>query len=312
MKKVINLKQLLSFVLVMALLAFNPKEAKSCIEPDPATLITVTTNYSEDLTEIAIILGNLKFMEEEPNVFCSCALANYTGFWSHLEYVAFVYTGTNTPYPNMPVWESTEPVDAAWEGAYPSLGEWEGFISEVINDGLTPDDDVELVIRASTPPGYFVEVSGLDTLLLQSNLGTDAWDVVAGELVDDHQGVRNIGTDNSSKVFNEVSDDYFSNLDEGITSNTVEVISSLPFEVSPNPSKGAVTLKYSLEKATVVSVNLRDLSGRLVYSKPKEQQSDGNQQMILDVPEGMLPGGLYFVEILSEDRRGYQKLVIGN
>ena len=101
MNKNINPKRyvFLSLILSLSFLSINLNSAKACI--DPETLITVNTNFNEELTEIAIVLGNLKFMEEEPNVFCSCALGNITNVFTYLEYVAFVETGTTNPYPNI-------------------------------------------------------------------------------------------------------------------------------------------------------------------------------------------------------------------
>lgn len=309
MKKVNNLRfrGIIPFLLVLDLLAINPPEAKSCI--DPETVITVKTNYSADLSEIAIVLGNLKFMEEEPNVFCSCALSSYTDFFTHLEYVAFVETGTTTPYPNMEPWTNTTQADAAWEATAPGSGDWSGFIAEVINSGLGPDDDVELIIRASIPPGYFVEVSDIDTMLVLSQLGTDAWDPVTEDLFADHQGIRNLKYDNSSLTYEEVSDDYFTNLDEGITSSVGEPRNILAFDLSPNPTKGSILLRYDLKTASAVSVHLRDLVGRLIYALPVEQQTGGQQEVLVNIPNGVLQNGIYIVELISDQQQGYRKIV---
>ena len=312
MKTNINLKMqtITSLLLILSFFSINPPEAKACV--DPETIITVKTNYSSDLTEIAIVLGNLKFMEEEPNVFCSCALGGYTDFFTHLEYVAFVQTGTTTPYPNMEPWTNTVPADDAWNAAASGFGDWGGFIAEVINSGLGPDDDVELIIRASTPPGYFVEVSDMDTTLVLSYLGTDAWDPVAEDLFADHQGVRNIGNDNSSITYVEVSDDYFTSLDEGITSTTDDIRNDLSFDLSPNPTNGAFLVKYNLNESSSVTVNLRDITGRVIYAHPSKEQPDGRQELLIDIPEGVLQNGIYVVEIFSDTQRGYQKLLISN
>ena len=143
-------------------------------------------------------------MNEQPNVFCSCALGNITDFFTNLDYVAFVEGGTTIPYPNMEPWENISAADLAWQNAQPNINNWSGFIAEVINNGLGPQDEVELIIRASTPQGYFLNVNDIDSTLSLSYLGTDAWDPVEEDLIADHQGVRNIGNDNSSKVFNQM------------------------------------------------------------------------------------------------------------
>ncbi len=312
MKKINKLKMqtITSLLMILSFFSIKPPEANACV--DPETLITVETKYSTDLTEIAIVLGNLKFMEEEPNVFCSCALGGYTDFFTHLEYVAFVATGTTTPYPNMEPWTNSTQADDAWDTAASGYGDWSGFIAEVINSGLGPDDDVELIIRASIPPGYFVTVNDMDTTLVLSYLGTDAWDPVEEDLFADHQGVRNIGSDNSSITYEEVSDDYFTSLDEGITSAIGVIRNDLSFDLNPNPTNGAFLLKYNLNASSDVTVSLRDITGRLVYVHPREQQPDGRQEMLIDIPEGVLQSGIYVIEVFSDTQRGYQKLLISN
>jgi len=309
MKKINNLKirEIASFLLLLGFLGINPPEAKSCIDPD--TVITVHTDYSADFTEIAITLGNLKFMEEDPNVFCTCALSSYTDFFTNLEYVAFVETGTMTPYENMEPWTNTPAVDAAWQDGFSNYGNWSGFIAEVINNGLGPNDDVELVIRASTPPGYFVNVTEIDSIVGLSYLGTDAWDPVAEELFADHTGLRLLGSDNSSYTMTEESDDFFTLLDQGILASYSEPQNVLSFDLSPNPNNGSFLLKYNLENAASVDVNIRDVTGRLVYSMPTKQQSDGRQEVLVDVPKVALLNGLYIVEIISDRQQGYQKVV---
>ena len=310
MNKPIYLKRssFLSLILFFTFLAITPKEGKACIDPD--TVITVTTNYNSEFTEVVIILGNLKLMTEQPNVFCSCALGGYTDFFTHLEYVAFVEAGTTIPYQNMDPWENTASADDAWDNSQPIPGNWSGFIAEVINNGLAPQDDVELIIRASTPPGFFVSVGDLDSTLVLSYLGTDAWDPINEELFEAHQGVRNLGINNSSSVFVEKADSYFTELDEAIISKTTEPQNLISISVSPNPSYGSFYLDYNLKEASYIDVNIRDLNGRLLYSEPLGQQPSGPQKQFIDIPRGLLNNGLYLIEMASDVESSYLKLLI--
>jgi len=310
MKKLNTFRLLPTFILLLSLMFVFPKQGKACVDPD--TIITVTLNFSADMQEIAIVLGNLKFMEEAPNVICSCALGSYSDFYTNLEYVAFVHTGTNTPYPNFDLWESPNAADDAWSNSQPSFSGWDGYISTVINDGLGPEDDVELVIRASVPAGYFVLVSEIDSTLALSYLGTDAWDPVTQDLMADHQGVRNLYFDASSVELNEVSDSYFAQLDNDITSSTNAPEQKLSFEVQPNPNNGSFLLKYELEEGGNTMINLRDMMGRLVHSESMGQQSGGQQHVLMDLPKGVLQNGVYIVEIVSDDVRGYHKMLVSN
>lgn len=285
----------------------NLQEAKACIDPD--TVITLTTRYSEDFSEIEIRLGNLKLMSEEPNTFCSCALSSFSDFFTHLEYVAFVDSGTNIVYQNMAAWNNTTEADNAWDAAQAGFGAWTGFIGEVINGGLAPEDNVELIIRASTPPGFFVDVVELDSSLSFSYLGTDAWDPGEQILIGAHPGVRNIGLDNSSKVFEEKPLSYFDELDNGILSNNKEVRNDIIFETFPNPFQDNILVKYNLKEPSTVQFNIRDIQGKLIFTEEVDQLSIGNHSQSIFVPSGVLEQGMYLLEIRTEYGIGVQKIL---
>ena len=288
---------------------FKAENAQSCIDPD--TVITVTANYNSEFTEVELRLGNLKLMTEAPNRFCSCALGSFSEFFTYLEYVAFVNTGTNTPYPNMAPWENTQAVDDAWNNALPSYGDWTGFIGDVINGGLAPQDDVELIIRASTPPGLYVSVSELDSMLSFSYLGTDAWNPDEEDLFADHQGIRNLRSDISSIEYNEVDDAYFTALDNAILTKTNDVEPLQTFEVNPNPIDQYFQITYSLREASDVQIRLLDLNGKLVYRQSRLQQVAGLHQMTIQLSEGVLQKGMYILEVAGKNERGIQKIVSG-
>lgn len=304
----ISSKTIFQCALLLLFLAFLPKEGKSCIDPD--SLVTVTANYNMEFTEVEIRLGNLRLMTEQPNVFCSCALSDFTGFFTYLEYVAFVESGTNTTFPNMAPWENTGAADAAWNNAQPAIGNWQGFIAEVINGGLAPTDDVELIIRASTPPGLYVSVTELDSTLQFAYLGTDAWNPIDQNLFADHQGLRNLGSDNSSLVFNEVADEYFTNLDNDILSDVKDVEQQLTFSIQPNPTDGAFQVKYALKQAAESQVNLYDITGQLIYTQTNDFQTPGQHSLLVNLPDGLLKNGMYLVEIVGTRESGVQKLMV--
>lgn len=290
---------------------FLPNKVEACIDPD--TVITVTANYNADFTEVAIVLGNLKFMTEAPNVFCSCSLASFSDFFTNIEYVAFVETGTTTPYPNMEPWENTSDADAAWNNSYPnSYGNWTGFIAEVINNGLGPSDDVELIIRASTPPGYFVSVSQIDSTLAFSYLGTDAWSPVDLALLGDHTGIRNLGSDNSSYVLVEKDNAFFEDLDGTILSTHSNDSNIQDLLISPNPNSGSFELTYSLYEASTVEFRLYDISGRLIYRKKEMPQSEGIIRASIQLPKEEISNGLYLFKILSENDHVIKKVFISS
>jgi len=262
-----------------------------------------------DFTEIEVRLGNLKFMTEQPNVYCSCALGSYDEFFTHLEYVAFVLSGTNTVYPNMEPWQNTAAANTAWNNAQPNFGEWNGFIAQVINGGLGPMDDVELVIRAATPPGYFFDVAGIDSTLSRSNLGTDAWNPTTQELLEDNQGVRDLKYGNTINAYNQVSDDYFVELDGDILLDVGSPQNQLDFSIGPNPFSNVLHLKYDLTHSSQVKILIYDISGQLVLHSVEGLQQEGRQSISLAIPEGILRKGIYLVEIQSQFEKGIQKIL---
>ncbi len=290
---------------LLSIFIFSYTIATACV--DPETVITVQTNYSEDLTDVEIRLGNLKFMTEAPNVFCSCALQHPDDIYTNMEYVAFVYTGTNDIYMN--TWENLPTADDAWETAIGSPN-WAAYVTEVINSGLSTNDDVELVIRATIPVGYVVNVTELDTVLVaQTNLGTDAWDTENETLLLDHTGLHDLGN-NSGETFTLVSDDYFTELDDAILSSNENINVISTFEISPNPMQNEFKMTYDLRFTSSVQLTIYDLNGKLIYTQDMGSQNAGYQAMRVNLPTGILQKGLYILAIESEKERHREKIII--
>jgi hypothetical protein len=201
-------------------------QANACIDPD--SVPTVHTNYDTTMIgtcsyadKIEIRLSNLRMMNESPNKICACALSSFASLFSNLQYVAFVDSGTNNPYNGFAGFQNDQAYDAAWNTSQSAFGGWSGFIADVINGGLQADDPVEMVIRAMAPPNTLVAIDSfcVDTLLTfrleESNLGTDAWDPIAADLDESHQGVRGL----ENPTLSQVSEAYFTALDDAILNN---------------------------------------------------------------------------------------------
>ena len=52
------------------------------------------------------------------------------------------------------------------------------------------------------------------------------------------------------------------------------------------------------------------LTGRLVYSKSFGHQSDGDQNLSVNLPKKAINNGLYLIEIISNFENGYLKLLV--
>lgn len=307
MKKFIYNTFTVAFSMLLAFLSFAPN-ADACV--DPNTLITTTVNFSDDFTEIEVRLGNLKFETEQPNVFCSCALASYDGVFTNPNYIAFVLAGTNTPYGNFDEWGNTSEADDAWSTEYPGYPDWTGYIAEVINAGLSTDDEVELVIRASTPPGTYAVQSDLDSSMFLTTLGTDMWLPDEMTMAFDHTGIRNLRNDVSSFTMNEMSMDYFEQLDNGILSADIEINSpTFNLDIFPNPVAEQLSVSFNLPKTATVNLSIRDISGKLIANLYQEKLPEGEQRIPLEVAAILSENNLYLLEIEVDGIKGVRKFV---
>jgi len=296
----LNRKILITGIVFILLNTIFITKTDACVDPD--TIITVTVNYNESLTEIEIRLDNMKLHTETPNTFCSCALGSYTDFYSNLKYVAFMKDGTDELYPNFTPWTNESEVDNAWNISQPNNGDWAGYIAEVINNGLTINESVELVIRASLPPGTLVAVSELDSILSISWLGTDEWDDSNNTLSEDHQGVRNLRNDNSSFEINLVTDDYFNSLDGIILSDDEFEKLENSIKINPNPFSDFIHINLELEKDYSTIIQLLDINGRVKKEIYQGKFYSGQQSLEIPIHKQNLPPGIYFIRIEMNDK----------
>jgi len=81
------------------------------------------------------------------------------------------------------------------------------------------------------------------------------------------------------------------------------------FELMPNPADAAGSqLRFELEKASPVQLQLRDLAGRLVHSQNLGYRSSGAHQVLLSV-QG-LASGTYLLSLQTAGKIGTTKLII--
>lgn len=87
-----------------------------------------------------------------------------------------------------------------------------------------------------------------------------------------------------------------------------ELAENFVFQLQPNPTRDMVSVSFSLEQPSVVSLDLYDLSGSLL-KQVETQLGSGQQDIRLDLED--LPAGMYMMRAATDDRVGMQKLVIG-
>ncbi len=85
--------------------------------------------------------------------------------------------------------------------------------------------------------------------------------------------------------------------DEGGLRTSAASDTQLPplFTLSPNPSPGTLLIRYSLEQAASVAVELRDPAGRLLDVALRTQQAAGIHTYSLDA--GALASGVYYCHL---------------
>gem|GEM_PF-3338198 len=84
---------------------------------------------------------------------------------------------------------------------------------------------------------------------------------------------------------------------------------NINLEVSPNPFKQQTNIKYQLPNATPLSIQLRDINGKLVQEiLPTSSQQAGIHQLILDATP--FPTGVYFLQLQTNKRVLTKKLII--
>ncbi len=152
------------------------------------TFVTVTCYYDTvDYSDIVIVVSNFDLFGSSPNHFCSCGVNNYTNLFTDITYVAFVDSGTTDPVVGFEPWTPSSPAVSAWNTAL--QGNWSGFVAEVGASGLPNADPVELIVKASLPPGYYFSL--LDSQLTVTQIGSDEWDPVNQTLSQGHMHITN-------------------------------------------------------------------------------------------------------------------------
>ncbi|MCD4730487.1 MAG: T9SS type A sorting domain-containing protein, partial [Bacteroidales bacterium] len=79
------------------------------------------------------------------------------------------------------------------------------------------------------------------------------------------------------------------------------------FEVYPNPTKSESIISYYLEEESVVSIDIFDVTGKLVNSLVNRVQPKGNKHQLLDISS--FPEGIYFLRLDSGNETVTKKII---
>lgn len=109
----------------------------------------------------------------------------------------------------------------------------------------------------------------------------------------------------------DVNDREILNADEtavGTPTSIKEFASIDRLAVYPNPSNGDVTISYNANDAVNVTVEIVDITGKVVFSEALGNVSVGEQNLSLDLQS--FNSGFYFVNIKTNTEVTSQKLTI--
>ncbi|MEO0473332.1 MAG: T9SS type A sorting domain-containing protein, partial [Bacteroidota bacterium] len=273
--------------------------------------VVIIVNHDTLLSEVEIRFSNLRLMTEAPNKVCTCALTSFSNIFTNLLYVVFVDSGTNNPYPNFAQWGLDQGASNAWDAAENVGVGWDGFVSDVINNGLA-DDAVELVVRAGLPAGYTLVF--LDSAVSSIYMGTDEYDATNAQLVGSHRGVRFSGNHGRTITAQPVS--YFEGLDSTITdffTTSLEVESPLAkLEVAPNPFSESFSVSFIATRSMDLQMELLDVNGRMIRQIGVEKVGLGFHKSQFDASQWNLSAGVYFLRMRGQGLNEVRKLVYLN
>ena len=310
------------------LLAFSTPITKACIPPDSVVHVivkydTLNTVPCPTIKEVEVRLSNLRLMNEAPNKVCNCALTGISNVFTNLQYIAFVDSGTNNPYQGFQAWNDNAMASTAWNNAHSNPNGWSGYVANVTNSGLSANDPVEMIIRATAPPNVTLyadsscTTDALDNMIRTAQLGTDEWDPINNELKASHQGIRTLNGDlnGGTHIYTLVTHAYFTQLDDDILNNiptgSIESIGQNErLVVFPNPVDDQFDITYSLDKTSNVIIELHDLLGKKIITiyegnLDKGQHVAGVDRRLLNVKSGV-----YVVSIKTDYETISKRIVL--
>lgn len=106
----------------------------------------------------------------------------------------------------------------------------------------------------------------------------------------------------------DMSDSVITFIGGGVAEGTHNVPLQWALSISPNPARGAFSVRYDVPRQARVSVGIYDVDGRLAKSLSEGEISPGRYEAKL--PAGELPAGIYFLRLDAPGFRSVKKAVV--
>jgi len=82
------------------------------------------------------------------------------------------------------------------------------------------------------------------------------------------------------------------------------------FSIYPNPAKGTIYLNYELPQSAEVSFEIINTMGQKIKVEQERNYPQGKNIFVLDLESLHLNGGVYFVSMISKDKKYTQRIVV--
>lgn len=95
-----------------------------------------------------------------------------------------------------------------------------------------------------------------------------------------------------------------------LTTSMEEQKNALEITAFPNPFTSTTVITYALPAESMVSLQLIDVTGKLVSVNRMHKQGQGTQSMVIDAQQLHLAKGLYLLKIITNDKVAFVKLAV--
>ncbi|WP_020531130.1 PA14 domain-containing protein [Flexithrix dorotheae] len=143
-------------------------------------------------------------------------------------------------------------------------------------NGVRPDGNGEVVVTVATSPGSsFGYIGGL---ILQA---------YPQPQINGGSNARNASSSLAVKDSNAADQNFNNNFKSQVNM------------IYPNPFTDKISVSMELHAVDRLNINIRDITGKLIFSKEKIELENGMHDLSLDVGENLISSGIYFMEIES-------------